>query len=123
MLQANRHRANNQLDNAVGGIANETRFDGKGDYAGREHRVFNVPALGVGIICAIEQGWNRIARKADVIRLTLHKSGARVEGIFRRKDLEQALFAMAQGDEAIKYLQASARRQRDFSNLPNKRNL
>ena len=123
MLRANRKKISKDLDGAVGGLTNESRWYQTEEEKIRSRKRFNIPALTTGVICTLEQGWNRLAIAKDVIRFTINYRGDRKVMIFNRKDFEQAVFAMAQEDEVIKYIRGSAEAQRKHSELPDKKHL
>lgn len=119
---ANREKIGENFNNVAGGIANETRYTGKDNEHIRLYKRFRIPINNGGSLM-IEQGWNTISKKKDLVKITLFKNNIKSKFIISRLDLEQSLFAMSQGDEVIKYVKASARSQREHSTLSNKRNL
>lgn len=113
MLKANYRKVGQSLDNKVGGITNESRFAEPDET--RLHKKFTLPALGTGGLCYIEQGWNKKAKSKDVVKMTMVFGDDEIEMVFRRIDLEQCIFAMAQGDETLKYIREEARAQRKYA--------
>ena len=121
MLKVNRQPINKNMDNAVGNIANETRY--AEDEKIRRRKRMNLPALTHGGICAFEQAWNKMSINKDVVKLTMKRKQQEIIMVFRRIDLEQMIFAMGQGDEVLKYVKDNIRSQRKYSELPDKRDL
>lgn len=113
MFKANYKKIGKNLDNKVGGIANESRFAEPDET--RTRKMFTLPALQMGGLCYIEQGWNKKAKQKDVVRLTMKFGDEEIAMVFRRIDLEQCLFAMAQGDETLKYIREESRAQRKYT--------
>lgn len=112
MIKANNEKIGRNLDTAVGGLTNESRFYAKETI--RERKILRVPALTGGLI-VIEQGWNKVSKNKDVVKLTVKKNNNKSICIFNRIDIEQAILAMSQGNETIKYVKASARSQRKYA--------
>lgn len=110
MLQANYQKVGRQFDHAQGGISNEDRFALK--EAKRTKKRLTVASLNGKQQLVFEQNWNPISSEKDVVRITLKGQKPMV---FYRIDLEQAVLAMAQADETLKYFKAEARSQRKHS--------
>ena len=87
-----------KLKNKAGGNANESRFGGI-ERELRKRKVMIVPAINTKGVMKIEQGWNKLATKKDVVRITIGKEHCIIE----RTYIEQALATLAQGDEVVKY--------------------
>jgi len=114
MLRENRQFINPRFDHVAGGLANETRYDGYDDPAEREYKRYILPTYGSSARIIFEAGWNKIAAKKDVVRITIEdRDRRRVSVIIRRIDLEQMDMAMAQGDEMIKHVTMEYEAQRD----------
>jgi hypothetical protein len=113
MLTVNYSKVRKNFDSAIGGLANEKRFEEwfEGTYI-REHRRFTLPSLGSNGLMVIEQGWNEHARKKRVIKVVVEQDDKEIEMVFRLEDFEQAIFAMTQGDEVVKYIKTEKRAQR-----------
>lgn len=82
----------------VGGFANESRFGGV-ERELRRRKVMICPSVNTGKAIKMEQAWNNISRKKDLVKVTLGKEVMIVE----RSDLEQCLASMSQGDELLKF--------------------
>ena len=113
MFKVNYQKLNSQLNGAAGGITNEQRFEM--EQVARTRKRLTIPARNSGGTMEFDQGWNDIARQKDVVKLTAKQGDKFITMIVDRVDLEQVVFAMAQGDETIKYFKASARAQRYWS--------
>lgn len=113
MITVNYKKVGKNMDGALGGLANERRFEEwfEGTYI-REHRRFTLPAMGSNGLFIIEQGWNDKAKKKRVIKVVVEQDDKEIEMIFRLEDFEQAIFAMTQADEVVKYIKTEARAQR-----------
>ena len=113
MLSVNYSKVRRNFDSAIGGLASESRFEKwfEGEYI-REHRRFVLPSLGSNGLFIIEQGWNEHAKKKRVIKVVVEQDDKEIEMIFRLEDFEQAIFAMTQADEVVKYIKTEARAQR-----------
>lgn len=99
MIGKNQSKLDNKIvKNRPGENANETMFGGDMRDM-RTHKSIIVPSVNTNHNIKIEQGWNKISRQKDAIRVSIDSKHAIVE----RQDMEQALWAMCQGDEVIKY--------------------
>lgn len=87
-----------KIKNKAGGLANESRFYST-DRQKRTRKVCICPSVNTGKSFKFEQAWNKESVKRDVVKITLGDQYV----ICERQDLEQAIFAMAQGDELIKF--------------------
>ncbi len=115
-LRVNYKKLGKNLDSAVGGITNESRFEKwfEDTYI-REHRKFTLPTLSGGGRLIIEQGWNQKAKQKRIIKVKVMVDEVEREMLFRLEDFEQAVFAMTQADEVLKYVKGEARNQRKYS--------
>jgi len=99
MIGKNQSKLDNKIvKNRPGENANETMFGGDMREM-RTHKLMIVPSVNTNHSIKIEQGWNKKARQKDVVRVSIGSKHAIVE----RQDMEQALWAMSQEDEVIKY--------------------
>ena len=87
-----------KIKNKIGGDANESRFGGLTKEL-RSHKLIICPSINTKGIVKFEQGWNKLAKKKDVVRVTIGNQSLICERTF----LEQSLATMAQGDEVLKY--------------------
>ena len=99
MIGLNQNKiANKKIKNKAGGDANESRFF-RTERELRKHKVMIAPSANTDEVIKFEQGWNKKARKKDVVRVSI----GNIHVITYREDLEQAIANMAQGDEMLKY--------------------
>lgn len=89
---------NKKIKGKPGGQANETRFFDT-EHHKRERKVTVCPSVNTNLCLKFEQAWNKPSVMEDVVKITLGDQHV----ICERADLEQAIFAMAQGMELIKY--------------------
>jgi len=87
-----------KVRNKTGGDANESRFGAFGREL-REHKVIVVPSVNTNSCVKIEQGWNKQAVKANILRVSI----GNIYAIVTREEMEQTLAYMAQGMEMVKY--------------------
>ena len=58
----------------------------------------------LGCALKIEQGWNKVAKNMDILRLTaISRDKSKIQIVVEREDIEQAFAYLAQGDELIKW--------------------
>ena len=99
MIGSNQNQvAEKKIHNKVGGLTNESRFGGI-ERELRQHKVVIAPSVNTDSMVKFEQGWNRLAQKKDVVRISIGD----VYTICERSYLEQALATCAQGDEILKF--------------------
>ena len=93
----------NKLKNKAGGFTNESRFGGW-ERELREKKTITVPCMTTGARIIIRQGWNKLARDMDILRITaINEKDQEVDIVAQREDFEQAFAFMAQGDELLKW--------------------
>lgn len=122
-MKANYRKLGEQFDNTAGGISNESRWYNTPEEKKRTRKKLTLPGLTMGTTCVFEQGWNNKSIDNDIVKLTFNKGKDKFKMIVSRVDLEQAVFAMAQADEVIKYFKSEAQLQAEHSKAPNKKHL
>jgi len=94
---------NKQIKGKSGGFANESRFGGW-EHELREHKVITLPSMDSDNAVILEQGWNKLAKNMDIVRMRfIAETGEEFDIVVEREDIEQAFAFMAQGDEILKY--------------------
>lgn len=111
--------ASKKIKNKPGGDCNESRF-WTTDRELRAKKQILVPGFGGDCHLIMEQGFNKFAKRKDIVRITLFKRCKKIGYIHvEREDIEQGISLMAQGDEILKYL-APTPYENDLKNLENK---
>lgn len=103
MIQLNNQRiADEKIKNKVGGVANESRFYTT-EKELRTPKTCIIPAVGSGGYVKLQQAWNGRSKDEDVVRITVKFRPGMNYLVVTRGELEQAVAAMAQGMETIKW--------------------
>jgi len=106
MLKVNKQKiSNKKIKGKAGFDANESRFGGD-EFELRKTKVLSIPSLKPGVAVKMEQGWNKVSKNKDIVRISIKdiRRHVDVSVIITREELEQLVSYMAQGDELIKYL-------------------
>ena len=94
---------NKKLKGKAGGNTNESCFGGW-EKELREHKLLTIASERDGNRMELEQGWNKLAKDRDIIKLVaIDENDHKIEIIIEREELEQAMAYFAQGDELLKY--------------------
>ena len=103
MIKVNNRKLSKNIKNKVGGDSNESRFF-RNTKELRTRKTTIIPGIGLNGHLIIEQAFNKISQKKDVIKLSLFIRGRKIGKIVcRRDELEQGIAFMAQGEEILKY--------------------
>ena len=89
----------NKIKNKPGGLTNESRFFDTERHK-RTRKVCICPSVNTGECLKFEQAWNKESVKRDCVKISISRNQY---VIVERSDLEQAIFAMAQGAELLKF--------------------